>query len=106
MMEIAYGPLIVSCALQGLAFGALFALTFPFLERRLFGAPSSGLARRVGLAFAAGGLFGLVQLAVACASDGFPPRIVQSAALALVIVAAAGFALVRLAAAPRTQKQD
>jgi hypothetical protein len=96
MMEIAFGPVIVACALKSLMFGALFAILFPMFEMRFAkGAPASGIVRRVGLGLLGGGLFGLVHLAIVCASDGFPPRIIQSTAVGLAMIAATGFALVR-----------
>jgi hypothetical protein len=98
MMEIAFGPVIVECALKSLMFGALFAILFPMLETRLAkGAPGAGLVRRLGLGLLGGGLFGLAHLAIVCAADGFPPRIIQSTAVALTLIAAAGFALLRTA---------
>jgi|LNFM01.1.fsa_nt_gb hypothetical protein len=96
MMEIAFGPVIAACALKSLMFGALFAILFPMLETRLAkGTPASGIVRRLGLGLLSGGLFGIAHLAIVCAADGFPPRIIQSTGLALLIIAATGFTLVR-----------
>jgi len=96
MMEIAFGPVIAACALKSLVFGALFAILFPMIETRLAkGAPASGIARRLGLGLLGGGLFGIAHLAIVCAADGFPPRIIQSTAVALALIAATGFMLVR-----------
>lgn len=91
MMEIAFGPVILACATKSLAFGVLLALLIPALEARL-GAPvpRTGPARRLGLCLLSGGLFGLIHLAVVCAADGFPPRIIQSAAAMLLMTAAIG----------------
>ncbi len=98
MMEIAFGPVIAACALKSLVFGALFALVFPMLETRLAkGAPASGIVRRLGLGLLSGGLFGIAHLAIVCAADGFPPRIIQSTAVALLIISATGFTLIRSA---------
>ncbi|MEZ5816019.1 MAG: hypothetical protein R3D44_02930 [Hyphomicrobiaceae bacterium] len=104
MMEIVYVPVVLSCALQSLAFGALFAATFPFLERRfgrLEGTPSSGFVRRLGLALTSGAVFGLTHLAIVCAEDGFPPRIIQSTAASLAVVALAGAGLIRAGSTQR-----
>jgi hypothetical protein len=102
MMEIAYGPLVVSCLLESLVFGLLFALTFPMVATRWLGHPAFSLGRRVGVGLLAGGGFGIMHLVLACSADGFPPRIVQSAGLALVLAAAAGLAVV-VATRPRAQ---
>ncbi len=96
MMEIAFGPVIAACALKSLVFGALFAILFPMLETRIASrAPATGLVRRIGLALLGGGLFGIAHLAIVCAADGFPPRIIQSTAVGLALVAATGFTLIR-----------
>ena len=103
MMEIAFGPVIAACALKSLAFGALFAILFPMLETRIAGsAPVTGLVRRLGLALLGGGLFGIAHLAIVCGADGFPPRIIQTTAVALVLMAMAGFAMIRKVSALRT----
>lgn len=97
MMEIAFGPVIAACALKSLAFGALFAILFPMLETRLAkGAPASGIVRRLGLGLLSGGLFGIAHLAIVCAADGFPPRIIQSAGILLLIATLAGLAILAL----------
>jgi len=96
MMEIAFGPVIAACALKSLAFGVVFALAVTLIEARFrAGSAPSTLARRIGLGLLAGGIFGLAHLAIICAADGFPPRIVQSAALGLLLVALAGLGLSR-----------
>lgn len=98
MMEIAFGPVVLACAAKSLAFGILFALVFPIVELRLAStARASGLAQRLGLGLLAGGLFGLAHLVVVCAADGFPPRIIQSTAAALVMLTLTGTALVACA---------
>jgi hypothetical protein len=93
MMEIVYGPVLLSCAVQSIAFGLIFAWMHPFLMRRFFGVPAMIRAGRAGLALLSGGLFGLGHLALVCSADGFPPRIIQSAAVALVAAAVSGTAL-------------
>ncbi len=85
MMEIAFGPDILMCAVRGALFGLVAALIVPMTFRR-FG----GLAGRVGLAALSGGLFAALNLAVTCAHDGAPPRIVIVAGLAMLASAAAG----------------
>ncbi|MDX2158536.1 MAG: hypothetical protein SFW09_18705 [Hyphomicrobiaceae bacterium] len=94
MMEIVYGPLILACAGKSLAFGILVAAALPLVEAALSArAGQRGLVRRLGLGLLSGGLFGLAHLALVCAADGYPPRIIQSTALAMAIVAAAGLTL-------------
>jgi hypothetical protein len=58
-------------------------------------APDRDFTARMGLGLVAGGAFGLADLAIACASDGFPPRIIQSTAAGLVMIVASGLALMR-----------
>lgn len=103
MMEIAYGPLILDCAMKSVAFAVLFALIFPTIEARVAGRTiATGPARSIGLGIVALGMFGLAHLAIVCAADGFPPRIIQSTALAFILAAAVGFAfLARNSAQPR-----
>lgn len=103
MMEIAFGPVIVACAAKSLAFGLLFAVLFPLVERRLApGRRATSIGRRLGLGLLGGGLFGLAHLTIVCAADGFPPRIIQSAAVALALLALSGFGLVRRQAPMRS----
>ncbi len=100
MMEIAYGPVILACAMKSVAFAVLFAAMFPIVEARVAGRTiGTGPARRIGLAIMAFGMFGLAHLAIVCAADGFPPRIIQSTALAFIVTAAAGFAVLGRASA-------
>ena len=91
MMEIVYAPLVLSCVIKSLVFGILFCIAFPSVEARMTAsAPAAGLSRRLGLALMGGGLFGLAHLTFACASDGFPPRIIQSTGIALMLCAMLG----------------
>jgi hypothetical protein len=92
-MEIVYGPVLLACAIQSAVFGILFALLFPAIAKRL-GSTVGGLSRRAGLALLAGGLFGLAHLVIVCAADGFPPRIIQSAAIMLALAAALGLGMI------------
>ena len=86
MMEIVYGPAIAACALQSLLFGLVFALSLPHLEVRCTGILRGGALRRTGLGLVGGGLYGLAHLTLVCANDGFPPRIIQSTGVALILV--------------------
>jgi hypothetical protein len=92
MMEIVYGPMILACATKSLTVGLLAMLLVQMAPsvRRI------GLGGRLGLGFLAAGLFGIAHIAIVCSADGFPPpRIVQSTALALIVLAATGAVLMR-----------
>ena len=93
MMEIAFGPVVLWCAVESLAVGIAAALLLPLLIPATSRLRLHGLKGRLGLMLLTGGLFGLGHLALFCAADGFPPRIIQSTAVALALTAAAGAAM-------------
>lgn len=92
MMEIAFGPVIASCFAQSLFVMALVAIV----------APANTVSRRLGQGLAAGGLFGIAHLVFVCAADGFPPRIIQSAGILLLIATLAGLAILALGSGRRS----
>lgn len=94
MMEIAFGPVVLACFRESLVFGVLFALLVPQIQMLLNRSRTVGLGQRIGLGLVAAGLFGLTHLLVVCSADGFPPRIIQSAGVALALVAALGTVVV------------
>lgn len=94
MMEIVYGPVVLTCGLKGVAAGLLGALFLPWLLHRLgWSARSVGASGRIGFGLLTGGLFGIFELVMFCAGDGFPPRILQSTGVAMLLLAAVGATL-------------
>lgn len=107
MMEIAFGPVVLACITKSVAFGILVAMLAPVLEARIGRTlGTSSVARYVGLGMMAAGLFGLTHLVVVCAADGFPPRIIQSTGLALIVLSTLGLTMMaRTASATRQSVQ-
>ncbi|MEZ5857350.1 MAG: hypothetical protein R3D67_22440, partial [Hyphomicrobiaceae bacterium] len=93
---------VLACAVQSAIFGLLLAGLVPMIVKRLGGVDLGGLARRAGVGLVGGGLFGLVHLVTVCAADGFPPRIIQSTGVALIIVGVLG-AMLLLSGSKRHQ---
>jgi hypothetical protein len=95
MMELIYGPVVMTCAAKSVAFGLLFALAFPaILTWRTEGRFQPTLVQRMAIGLAATGFFGLGELALFCAADGYPPRIIQSTGVAFAMLALVGVALI------------
>ncbi len=93
MMEIVYGPVVLECLRQSAMFGALFAILWPMLMRRFAGSNMASKAAYFGVGLIGTSAYGLAHLVTVCAADGFPPRIIQSTGLALLIVGLSGIVL-------------
>ncbi len=93
MMEIVYGPVVLECLRQSAMFGVLFAIFWPMLMQRVVGFKMASKAAYVGAGLIGASAYGLVHLVTVCAADGFPPRIIQSTGLALLMIGLSGIVL-------------